>query len=153
MRALSKGLFKHGFHGFFFFFLCCIQNCFICRPSDSTVSEDAGIETRTVATSLAARRSNHPARSHPQTRLGLIHIRLGLIHNRLSLIHTRPGLIRTRQGLIHDSARSHQLLTCRAERPTSAAQSIIQPSQNCPRTIDAVLEKIPFISLFEYSYQ
>jgi hypothetical protein len=30
-----------------------IQNCFICRPSDSTVSEDAGIEPRTFATTLA----------------------------------------------------------------------------------------------------
>ncbi len=29
----------------------CIQHCFICRPSDSTVSEDAGIEPRTLATS------------------------------------------------------------------------------------------------------
>jgi hypothetical protein len=29
----------------------CIQPCIICRPSDSTVSEDAGIEHRTVATS------------------------------------------------------------------------------------------------------
>ncbi len=28
----------------------CIQHCFICRPSDSTVSNDAGIESRTVAT-------------------------------------------------------------------------------------------------------
>ncbi len=27
-----------------------IQHCFICRPSASTVSEDAGIEPRTVAT-------------------------------------------------------------------------------------------------------
>ncbi len=38
-----------------------IQLCFICRPSDSTVW--------TVATSALAvvRRSNHPARSHPQT--------------------------------------------------------------------------------------
>ncbi len=26
-----------------------IQHCFICRPSDSTVSKDAGIEPRTVA--------------------------------------------------------------------------------------------------------
>jgi hypothetical protein len=44
----------------------CIQHCFICRPSDSTVSEDAGIDPRTVATSaLAVRRSNHSARSHP----------------------------------------------------------------------------------------
>jgi hypothetical protein len=44
----------------------CIQHCFICRPTDSTVSEDAGIEPRTVATSaLSVRRSNHYARSHP----------------------------------------------------------------------------------------
>jgi hypothetical protein len=35
-------------------------------PSDSTVSEDAGIEPRTVATSaLAVRRSNHSAKSNP----------------------------------------------------------------------------------------
>jgi hypothetical protein len=27
-----------------------IQHCFICRPSDSTVSVDAGIEPRAVAT-------------------------------------------------------------------------------------------------------
>jgi hypothetical protein len=34
-------------------------HCFICRPSDSTVPEDVGIEPRTVATSaLAVRRSN-----------------------------------------------------------------------------------------------
>ena len=38
----------------------CMQHCFICRPSDSTVSEDAGIEPRTVATSaMAVRRSNY----------------------------------------------------------------------------------------------
>jgi hypothetical protein len=42
-----------------------IQHCFICRPSDSTVSEDAGIEPRTVATlALTVRRSNYSARSH-----------------------------------------------------------------------------------------
>jgi hypothetical protein len=34
----------------------CIQHCFICRASDSTVSEDAGIKPRTVATlALTAR--------------------------------------------------------------------------------------------------
>jgi hypothetical protein len=45
-----------------------IQHCFICRPSDSTVSEDAAIEPRTVATTaLAVRRSNHSARSQPRT--------------------------------------------------------------------------------------
>ncbi len=55
----------------------CIQHCFICRPSDSTVSEDAGVEPRTVATSaLEVRRSNHSARSHPQIRtIWLIRIR------------------------------------------------------------------------------
>ncbi len=38
-------LLNGGFFGFFQYF---IQPCFICRPSDSTVSEDAGIENRTV---------------------------------------------------------------------------------------------------------
>jgi hypothetical protein len=45
-----------------FFSFCSynIQHCFICRPSDSTVPTDAGIEPRTVATcALAVRRSNH----------------------------------------------------------------------------------------------
>jgi hypothetical protein len=47
-----------------FFFMHFVQHCFICRPSDSTVSEDDVIEPRTVATlALAVRRS---ARSHPQ---------------------------------------------------------------------------------------
>jgi acetyltransferase-like isoleucine patch superfamily enzyme len=42
------------------------QHCFICRPSDFTVSEDAAIEPRTAATTaLAVRRSNHSARPHP----------------------------------------------------------------------------------------
>jgi hypothetical protein len=49
-------------HNFFLsrriFFMYDIQHCFICRPSDSTESEDAGIEPRTVATAaLAVRRS------------------------------------------------------------------------------------------------
>ncbi len=64
-RALGR------INGGIFFLICstfkyCAQNCFICRPSDSTVSEDAGIEPGTVATSaLTVRRSNHWARSHP----------------------------------------------------------------------------------------
>ncbi len=42
-----------------------IQRSFICRPSDSPVSENAGIEPRTLATSaLAVRRSTHLASSH-----------------------------------------------------------------------------------------
>ncbi len=50
----------------FFFFMYDIQHCFICRPSDSTVSGDAGIEPRTAVTkALAVRRSNHSTRSHP----------------------------------------------------------------------------------------
>jgi hypothetical protein len=50
-----------------------IQHCFICLLSVSTVSEDAGIEPRTVATwALIARRSNHSDRSHPQRYLTLL---------------------------------------------------------------------------------
>ncbi len=41
-----------------FLFIYDIQHCFICHPSVSIVSEDAGIEPRTVrTTALAARRS------------------------------------------------------------------------------------------------
>ncbi len=44
----------------------CIQPCFICRPIDSTMAEEDGIEPRTIVTSaLAVRRSNHSSRSHP----------------------------------------------------------------------------------------
>jgi hypothetical protein len=49
----------------------CIQHCFICRPSDSTVSEDAGIEPRTVATrhwqsyALTTRLLNTTTSAHP----------------------------------------------------------------------------------------
>ncbi len=69
---------KGEFFGFFLF-VYDIQHCFICCPSDSTVSEDAGIELRTVATTaLAVRRSNHSVRSHPHTRLDLIHCFIGL---------------------------------------------------------------------------
>jgi hypothetical protein len=49
------------------------QHCFIFLPSDSTVSEDAVIEPRTVATkALAVRRSYHSA-------VDLIH-KLDLVH-------------------------------------------------------------------------
>ncbi len=51
---------KKYFWGDFLFFSHYIQHCFICRPSDSTVPTDAGIEPRTVATgALPVRRSNH----------------------------------------------------------------------------------------------
>ena len=61
---LLHPVFKGGFFGFFQF---SIQHSLICRSSDSTVSEDAGIEPMTVATSaLAVRRSNRSAGSHPQ---------------------------------------------------------------------------------------
>jgi hypothetical protein len=49
-----------------------IQHCFTCRPSDSTVSEDAGIEPRTVTTTALAVRTSNLARSHPSHFYGLI---------------------------------------------------------------------------------
>ncbi len=58
------------------------------------MSEDVGIEPRTLPTSaLTIRRSNHAARSHPPTRLDLLHTRLDLVHTRLDLVHTRLDLI------------------------------------------------------------
>ncbi len=45
-----------------------LEHCFICRPSDSAVPEDAGIKPKTVrlCMALAVRRYNHCVRSHPQ---------------------------------------------------------------------------------------
>jgi hypothetical protein len=55
---------RHDITDNYLFFMSDFQQCFICRPSASTVSEDAGMEPRTVAsTALAVRRSNHSARS------------------------------------------------------------------------------------------
>jgi hypothetical protein len=57
-----RGIFFLSFFSQYF-----IQHCFICRTSESTVSENAGIEPRIVATTaLAVRRSY-------TTRLNLIH--------------------------------------------------------------------------------
>ena len=65
--------FKGGFFGIFNFFIYDTQHCFICRPSDSTVSEDAGIE--------------------PRTRLRLRHCLSDALTTQLDLIHTRLDLI------------------------------------------------------------
>jgi hypothetical protein len=46
MSGSGGFFFKEGFFGFFLF-MYDIQHCLICRPSDATVSEDAGIEPRT----------------------------------------------------------------------------------------------------------
>jgi hypothetical protein len=55
----------------FGFVMYVIKHCFICFPSDFTVSEDARIEPKTVvALELAVRRSNHLARSHPPNLFG-----------------------------------------------------------------------------------
>ncbi len=71
----------------YLFFMYFIQHCFICHPTDSTVSEDAGIEPRTAILTLAVRRSNY-------TWLDLIHSRLDPIHNSaIDLIHPRLDLI------------------------------------------------------------
>jgi hypothetical protein len=80
-----------------------IQHCFICRPWDSTVSKDAGIEARTVATlALTARRSKHSTRSHPQILIIIldssvqirIRIRIHRIPMFLGLLDTDPSIIK-----------------------------------------------------------
>ncbi len=52
LRLLSAGLSQTWIFSDlgFFFVMYVIQHCFIYRPSDSTVPEDAGIEPMTVAT-------------------------------------------------------------------------------------------------------
>jgi hypothetical protein len=60
----KQGDFWRFFGDFFVMFF--LQFCFICRPLDSTASEDAGIELRAVANLALAIRRIHSARSHPQ---------------------------------------------------------------------------------------
>jgi hypothetical protein len=62
-KKRSQLFFLKGF--FIIFFIYDIQHCFICRPSDSTVSEYAGIEPRTVVTTALT--------TALTTRLDLIH--------------------------------------------------------------------------------
>ncbi len=63
--AYFKWWFWNGLWFFFLggggiFFMYYIQHCFICRPTESIVPMDAGIESRTIAPGgLAVRRSNH----------------------------------------------------------------------------------------------
>jgi hypothetical protein len=60
---ISPDMLFGGFFLYIFFFSYIIQHCFICRPSDSTVPTDAGIEPRTVATVAFGGYSSHPARN------------------------------------------------------------------------------------------
>jgi hypothetical protein len=84
-----------------FSFICTIFNTAssACRPSDSTVPEDAEIEPSTVATTaLANRRSNHSATSHPLSatshpKLGYISFTLGDISYTLGYISSTLGYI------------------------------------------------------------
>jgi hypothetical protein len=84
-----KNLKNSKFQNFILFFQYIIQHFFICCPSDSTVSEDAGIQPRIVATW-------HCLSDALTTRLDLIHNRLDLIHSRLDLIHSRLDFIHNR---------------------------------------------------------
>jgi hypothetical protein len=109
--------FKIGLHMFFFlnifwedffsFVPYNIQHCFICRPSDSTVPTDAGIEPRTVATgALAVRRSNHWARSHP---FRPSYVFSGI--SGISLPGSRPCLLFSWGGKSKGDSRSRALFT------------------------------------------
>jgi hypothetical protein len=60
-----------------------IQHPFICRPSDTTVSEDAGIEPR-----ICCDFGIDSQTLYLTTWLDLIHTWLDLIHTWLDLIHT-----------------------------------------------------------------
>jgi hypothetical protein len=110
---------------FWILFYILYSTCFICRPSDSTVLEDAGIEPRTgVSCDFGIGKSDaqttrldlihNSARSHPLSprshppRLDLIHLSRSHPH-RLDLIHNRLDLIPNRLDLVH-SARSHPQL-------------------------------------------
>jgi hypothetical protein len=128
-----------------------IQHCFICRPSDSTVSEDAGIEPNTVATSaLAVRRSSYSGTSHPHSAtshphlatshphsacisptLGCISSTLGYISSTLGDISSTLGDISSTLGYISSTLRIHAkhkligALRCRLSQFLTGLQSMV----------------------------
>jgi hypothetical protein len=74
MKLMQRGRSKKVNSFFVVFCMYFIQHCFIFHPSDSTVSEDAGIEPRTVAKwHWQSDGSNHLARS--QQRSASSHLR------------------------------------------------------------------------------
>ncbi len=82
-------------------------HCFFCRPSDSTMSVDAGIERRTVVTyALTSRRSNHSSRSHPHSARS--HPRSARSHPHLTRSHPHSARSHSHSARSHPlSARSH----------------------------------------------
>ncbi len=103
---------------FYWIFYVCryfIQHCFICRPSDSTLSENAGIEPRTVATSaFTVRRSSYSATSKFSsfitTHQGIRLLEpLCLLHSQL-FEERRDGLLRHLQALLHPLHQVHVIL-------------------------------------------
>jgi hypothetical protein len=78
--------------GDFWYFQYFIQYCFICCPSDSTVSEDAGIEPKKAVP------LRHWLSDALSTQLDLIRIQLDLIHTQLDLIHTQTLFIVSHVG-------------------------------------------------------
>jgi hypothetical protein len=78
-----------------------IKHCFICLPSDSTLTENAGIDFRTTATTaLAVRRSNHSARSHPPSAISHPHTARSHPSESLPMVITtcQRGLLAEEEG-------------------------------------------------------
>jgi hypothetical protein len=84
LKKTTYGMFLIGFFFYFTFFMYVIQHCFICRPSDSTVLEEDGIEpssvllrlwhchpdallTRLDLIPISARSNPHSAKSRPHS--------------------------------------------------------------------------------------
>jgi hypothetical protein len=112
-------------------FACFIKHCFICRPPDFNVSEDAGIESQeccefchdsqmlfslnwtsstnpTRSHPHSARSHPHLVRSHSQNQLDLVYTQLDLI---LSVIHAQIDFILTHPDLVLDQLYIHLIRT------------------------------------------
>ncbi len=121
-------------------FVYFFQHCFICRPSNSPVSGDAGIEPTTLA--LAVRRSsNHSARSHPFI---LDFILMGILYISCS-DHARDGV-----GLFPWWKYIFHLLSMR-HSPSAHAQPVININSHQAKQFHSPsgtvsLRKIPCIT-------
>ncbi len=110
------------------------QHCFICHPSDSTVSEDDGVEPSTAATlTLAVKRSNHSARSNQPPSIRPI-LKVGcacFFTSKFS--HFETAWSEISRGILLDFLKMHLFNTASSAAPFNTA--------SCAATLDSTVSE------------
>jgi hypothetical protein len=124
-RREKVGVIVKGGSFWIFSFYGDIQHCFICRSSDSTVSEDAEIAPRTVAT------IQHWLSDALTARLDLIHIFFFFSLLYSTLFHLSPLRFHCVGGCWHRTQNSYDYTALTVRCFNHSARSHCCPQKNC----------------------